>query len=342
MKEPLFAIGHLSKRFSNGAQAINDLTLSIHSGETLALIGESGCGKTTLGRLLLRLDEPSAGQILFKGREDLFSMSRKRLKSFRKQTQYIFQDPYSSLNPRMSVENILKEPFEIHGLLDPLQRKKRAQELLVQVGLSASYLQRFPHELSGGQRQRIGIARAISLHPEFIVCDEPLSALDVSVRAQIVNLLRKLQGDLGLSYLLIAHDLPLVKYLSHRVAVMYLGHLVELAPTDSLYSHPKHPYTQALISSIPIPDPKRAKEAKRILLLGDPPSPLHPPPGCPFSTRCPYVKEKCRTEKPVLQEKSPTHFVACHEIDSASRTVSSPYLSLEAKKITMKNRNFLR
>ena len=307
----------ITKRFPMGSHvltAVNNLHLTIHRGETLGLVGESGCGKSTVGKTLLRLSEPSEGQILF-DETDVTQLSKKELLQFRRRMQIIFQDPYASLNPRMTVEEIVGEALVIHRLAQG-HRKARITELLQVVGLNAEHLSRYPHEFSGGQRQRIGIARALAVDPEFIVCDEPLSALDVSVQAQVVNLLRDLQERLKLTYLFIAHDLSMVQYLSHRVAVMYLGNLVELAPSDELYTNPLHPYTKALLSAIPVPDPKIERKRTQIALKGEVPSPLSPPSGCVFHTRCPFATEHCKQAVPEWRELSPGHHVACHYAES--------------------------
>ncbi len=303
---------NLSKKY-NRFTAINNLSLAIRRGETLGLVGESGCGKSTIGRTLLRLLEPTEGSVFFDG-EDLNQLSATALKQTRKRMQMIFQDPYASLNPRMSVQQIIGEPIDIHRLAKGEKRKERIEELLNLVGLNRSHMSRFPHEFSGGQRQRIGIARALAVKPEFIVCDEPLSALDVSIQAQIINLLKHLQQQMDLTYLFISHDLSVVKYISDRVAVMYLGELMELAPSNALYSNPRHPYTQALLSSIPIPDPQIEKRRNRIVLQGDVPSSLELPSGCPFASRCPLATDQCRKERPVWKELEPDHFAACHQL----------------------------
>ncbi len=291
-------------------KAVDDVSLNIAPGETLGLVGESGCGKTTLGRAIVRLVEPTAGTILFEG-EDLARMTGKELRARRRRLQIIFQDPYSSLNPRMTVENIVGEALDVHGLVDSASaRAKRIAELLKDVGLDPSYAQRYPHEFSGGQRQRIGIARALAVEPKLIICDEPVSALDVSVQAQIVNLLQDLQQEHGIAYLFIAHDLAVVKHISQRTMVMYLGKIVELADAKNITDAPKHPYTQALISAVPEIDPQTKRE--RIILPGDVPSPIHPPPGCPFHPRCPIAEERCKTEVPLWREVSQNHWAACH------------------------------
>ena len=291
-------------------QAVDDVSFSIAPGETLGLVGESGCGKTTLGRAIVRLVEPTAGRVLFEG-EDVAAMSGSKLRARRRKFQMIFQDPFSSLNPRLTVEDIIGEALDIHGLADSAAaRRARIADLLKAVGLDAAYAQRYPHEFSGGQRQRIGIARALAVEPKLIVCDEPVSALDVSVQAQIINLLQDLQQQHGLAYLFIAHDLTVVEHISRRVMVMYLGKIVELAEAKKIIASPKHPYTQALISAVPEVDPDTKR--RRIILPGDVPSPIHPPGGCPFHPRCPVAEARCRTEVPALRELSPGHFAACH------------------------------
>lgn len=312
--EKLVVIRNLKKHFkieTKTLKAIDDISFEIFRGETLGLVGESGCGKSTLGRTLLKLEDATSGEILFEGKE-ILKLSQQEFKPLRRNIQMIFQDPYASLNPRMTMRDIIAEPLEIHNIGSREEKQKRVEELLHLVGLNSSYAGRFPHELSGGQRQRVGIARALAVNPSFLVCDEPISALDVSVQAQIVTLLKKLQQDMGLTYLFIAHDLSMVKYLSSRVAVMYLGHLVELASSDGLYATPLHPYTQALLSAIPIPDPKVERSRSRIVLKGEVPSAMAPPTGCVFSTRCPYAKEICHRVKPEWKEAAEGHFVACH------------------------------
>ncbi|HBQ21596.1 MAG: peptide ABC transporter substrate-binding protein [Deltaproteobacteria bacterium GWA2_38_16] len=292
-------------------KAVNGITLDIFKGETVGLVGESGCGKSTLGRAILRLIEPTRGEIILKG-SNILKFNSRELRRARRHMQIIFQDPYASLNPRMTVGNIIGEPLVIHNLVKTRKEKlDKIVELLEEVGMRGEVINRYPHEFSGGQRQRIGIARAIALRPEFIVCDEPVSALDVSIQAQVINLLSDLQKKLGLTYLFISHDLKVVEYLSNRVAVMYLGEIVELAKSEDLYRSPKHPYTQALLSAIPVADPKTNK--KRIILKGDVPSPISPPSGCPFHTRCHYeIIERCKTEHPPLRELAPSHWVSCH------------------------------
>lgn len=314
MMKPLIQVRHLKKYFSYKGKvlrAVDDVSFEIFPQETLGLVGESGCGKTALARALMRLYEPTRGDIRFDGKS-ILDLKRKKIKTLCHDMQYIFQDPYASLNPRMTAGEIIAEPLNIHRILDPSQREERVHELLKLVGLRPEYYGRFPHEFSGGQRQRIGIARALALNPRFIVCDEPIAALDVSIQAQIVNLLKKLQEDMGLTYLFISHDLAMVKYISTRVAVMYLGHLVELAPSIDLYTNPLHPYTQGLLSAIPIPDPSIEKKRTRILLKGEVPSPINPPKGCVFCTRCPKAMPLCHQKRPQWQEISPGHKVACH------------------------------
>jgi oligopeptide transport system ATP-binding protein len=283
------------------------------------LVGESGSGKTTAGRVILRLVPATRGVVEFEGR-DILKLPRNELRSLRKQMQIIFQDPYASLNPRMTVGDIIREPLAIHGIAHGKAAEKRAQELLAMVGLQPYHANRYPHEFSGGQRQRIGIARALAVDPKFIVADEPVSALDVSIQAQVINLLQDLQQQLGLTYLFIAHDLSVVRHISNRVAVMYVGKIVEIADRDGLYDNPLHPYTQALLSAIPIPDPTVEARRKRIILTGDIPSPVNPPAGCRFHTRCPVAFDRCKTELPVLTEYEPGHRVACHWVEEHGGT----------------------
>lgn len=295
-------------------QAVDDISFHIKRGETFGLVGESGCGKSTTGRTLIRLYEPTDGEIIFDGVE-IGKMTEEELKPYRKKIQMIFQDPYASLNTRMTVGDIIGEPLDIHGLATGKKRQERIYELLNKVGLSKDHSNRYPHEFSGGQRQRIGIARALAVNPEFIICDEPISALDVSIQAQIVNMLEDLQNEFGLTYLFIAHDLSMVKHISDRIGVMYLGKLVEVTDSKVLYENPEHPYTQALLSAIPIPDPNASKKIERIILEGDVPSPINPPSGCRFRTRCKYAMERCVNEEPKLVEIKKGHRVACHLMD---------------------------
>lgn len=295
-------------------KAVDDISFTINKGETLGLVGESGCGKSTAGRTLIRLYDVTGGEIIFDGAE-LGQMTEAQLKPYRKKIQMIFQDPYASLNSRMTVSDIIGEPLDIHGIASGSERQERIFELLHTVGLSKDHASRYPHEFSGGQRQRIGIARALAVNPDFIICDEPISALDVSIQAQVVNMLEDLQSKYGLTYLFIAHDLSMVKHISDRIAVMYLGKMCEIATSGSLYEEPKHPYTQALLSAIPIPDPEVTKNTERIILEGDVPSPLNPPSGCRFRTRCLYAMDRCASEEPKLQDTGDGHMVACHLMD---------------------------
>ncbi len=303
-------------------QAVDGITFSIKKGETLGMVGESGCGKSTTGRAILQLHRPTAGSVKFKGQE-LTLMKGEALRKMRRQMQIIFQDPYASLNPRMTVGNIIGEPLEVHNLARGKAKLERVRELLRLVGLNPNYINRYPHEFSGGQRQRIGIARALAVEPEFIVADEPVSALDVSIQAQVINLMEDLQNQFGLTYLFIAHDLSVVRHISDRIAVMYLGKMVELADRDELYIAPMHPYTKALLSAIPIPDPAKEEHRKRIILEGDVPSPINPPSGCHFRTRCPLAQELCKTE-PLFEEKRPLHWVACHFAEKALEVLPQP------------------
>ena len=293
-------------------KAVDDVSFSIGRGQTFGLVGESGCGKTTIGRCLVRLYQPTGGQILFDG-QDIARLGEKELAPYRRRMQMIFQDPYASLNPRMTVASIIAEPL-LHTDMSRADRDARVRELVDLVGLKPDHMQRYPHEFSGGQRQRVGIARALASSPEFIVCDEPISALDVSIQAQVINTLEELQERFALSYLFVSHDLSMVRHISHEVGVMYLGCMVERAPVQELYAHMLHPYTKALMSAVPIPDPDLAAASERIHLTGDVPTPIDPPSGCRFRARCPYATERCAQERPELREAAPGHFVACHQV----------------------------
>ncbi|MGY0693360.1 ABC transporter ATP-binding protein [Virgibacillus sp. FSP13] len=319
-KEKLLEISNLKKHFKidnkTVLKAVDGITFDIFKGETFGLVGESGCGKSTAGRTILRLYEATEGEVDFQGENVHAKKSKKDLKKFNRSMQMIFQDPYASLNPRMTVKDIIAEGLDIHGLVkDKKERLNRVNELLETVGLNADHGNRYPHEFSGGQRQRIGIARALAVNPDFIVADEPISALDVSIQAQVVNLLKKLQHERGLTYLFIAHDLSMVKHISDRVGVMYLGSMAEIATSDDLYEEPLHPYTQALLSAIPISDPEVERSRERIIVEGDVPSPINPPSGCRFRTRCPFAMDVCAKVVPEFQEYKKDHWVACHLYD---------------------------
>ena len=305
--------GVLIQKQVGAVHAVDGVSFDIVKGETLGLVGESGCGKSTTGRAILQLHRPTSGSVFYEGK-DLVKLKGESLRKTRRRMQMIFQDPYASLNPRMTVGQIITEPMLIHDMTTQKDTQAHAERLLKLVGLNPAYTSRYPHEFSGGQRQRIGIARALALEPALIVCDEPISALDVSIQAQVVNLLEDLQAKLGLTYLFIAHDLSMVRHISDRVAVMYLGIIVELTTRDELYSHALHPYTQALLSAVPIPDPAIEANRKRIILTGDVPSPVNPPSGCRFRTRCPLAAEICKEKKPEFREVSPGHWVACHMV----------------------------
>ena len=313
--EKLLEVKNLKKYFPSGTQvvkAVDDVSFDVYEGETLGLVGESGCGKSTTGRMTIRLLDSTAGSILYRGR-DVAQLKGSELRDQRCRMQIIFQDPFSSLDPRKTIGETIGRPLQVHGLASRRQRFERVLELMERVGLDPNWVNKYPHELDGGRRQRVGIARALAVNPEYIVCDEPVSALDVSIQAQVLNLLQDLQEELGLTYLFISHDLSVVKHLSNRIAVMYLGKIVELATSDELFANQAHPYTQALLSAIPIPSIDA--KPKRILLQGDVPSPKNPPSGCRFHTRCPYATERCRQEEPQLQDIGGGHFVACHLMD---------------------------
>ena len=317
-QDTLVEVKHLKEYFnittgmftSKPLKAVDDVSFSIRRGETLGLVGESGCGKTTVGRTLLHLYKPTAGEIWFDGKK---IETKKDILEYRRKSAMVFQDPYSSLNPRMTVADIIGEPLDVHKMYSSSQeRQERILDLMAKVGLNSEHANRYAHEFSGGQRQRSGIARALAVNPQFVVCDEPVSALDVSIQAQVINMFDELQDQLDLTYLFIAHDLLVVRHISDRIAVMYLGKMVELADAKEIYDHPLHPYTKSLMSAVPLPDPKKARENKRIVLSGDIPSPLNAPSGCPFRTRCPYASEACAASMPEFKEVSSGHFVACH------------------------------
>ena len=318
---PLVQVRHLKEYFpistgffkSTPLKAVDDVSFDIHRGETLGLVGESGCGKTTVGRTILHLYKPTDGEVIFEGKP---IRTKEDLKEYRTKTSMVFQDPYSSLNPRMTVSDIIGEPLDVHHMYSSKQeREERILELMDRVGLNSEHASRYAHEFSGGQRQRIGIARSLAVRPEFIVCDEPVSALDVSIQAQVINMFDELQEEMGLTYLFIAHDLLVVRHISDRIAVMYLGKMVELAPAAEIYDRPMHPYSKSLLSAVPIPDPKIARANQRVVLEGDIPSPLNAPSGCPFRTRCRYATEQCAMAMPEFKEVSSGHFVACHNLD---------------------------
>ena len=299
------------QRQVGAVRAVDGITFDVRRGETFGLVGESGCGKSTAGRTILQLYKPTAGNVIFEG-EDLTKLKGEQMRQMRRRIQMIFQDPYASLNPRMTIRDIIGEPLMVHGIARGSEVNDRVEELMRKVKLSPNFSTRYPHEFSGGQRQRIGIARAIALSPDFIICDEPISALDVSIQAQVINLLEDLQAELGLTYLFIAHDLSVVRHISKRVCVMYLGVLAELAERDELYNKPLHPYTQALLSAVPVPDPLLEEQRQRIILEGDVPSPVNPPSGCRFRTRCPLAQAICAEKQPEWREVAPDHWVACH------------------------------
>ena len=319
--ETLLEVKHLKEYFnittgmfsSKPLKAVDDVSFAIRKGETLGLVGESGCGKTTVGRTLLHLYKPTAGEIWFNGKQ---VVTKKDIAEFRKKTAMVFQDPYSSLNPRMTVSDIIGEPLDIHKMYaNKQERMEKILAMMARVGLNSEHASRYAHEFSGGQRQRIGIARSLVTNPEFVVCDEPVSALDVSIQAQVINMFRELQEEMDLTYLFIAHDLLVVRHISDRIAVMYLGKLVELADAKEIYDHPLHPYSKSLMSAVPVPDPKIARANQRVVLHGDIPSPLNAPSGCPFRTRCPYACDACAESMPELKELSSGHFVACHRAE---------------------------
>ena len=320
-KKPLIEVKDLKQYFNINVgafktkplKAVDGVSFTINKGETLGLVGESGCGKTTVGRTLLHLYKPTGGEVWYDGKK---LETKQDIQEFRKKATMVFQDPYSSLNPRMTVADIIGEPLDVHKLYSSqAERRERILELMSHVGLNSEHASRYAHEFSGGQRQHIGIARALAVNPDFIVCDEPVSALDVSIQAQVINMFDELQDKLGLTYLFIAHDLLVVRHISDRIAVMYLGKMVELADAAEIYDHPLHPYSKSLLSAVPVPDPKIARANQRIMLQGDIPSPLNAPSGCPFRTRCPYATEQCAAEMPEFKEVSKGHFVACHRVN---------------------------
>ena len=319
--QPLLEVKDLKQHFninmgllkSKPLKAVDGVSFTINRGETLGLVGESGCGKTTVGRTLLHLYKPTSGEVWYNGKK---LETAQDIQEFRKKATMVFQDPYSSLNPRMTVADIIGEPLDVHHMYsNKAERQERILELMNHVGLNSEHASRYAHEFSGGQRQRIGIARSLAMDPQFVVCDEPVSALDVSIQAQVINMFADLQEQLDLTYLFIAHDLLVVRHISDRIAVMYLGKMVELAESDEIYNHPLHPYTKCLMSAVPLPDPKKARENKRIVLTGDIPSPLNAPSGCPFRTRCPYATDACAEAMPEFKEVSSGHFVACHNLE---------------------------
>ncbi len=314
--------GAFFQRQIGDIKAVDDVSFDIYKGETLGLVGETGSGKTTVGRTILRLYEPTAGKVTFDG-VDVYRLSEGEMRRMRLRMQMIFQDPYASLNPRMTVGSIIAAPLEVHRVVSGKIKRQRIDDMLNMVGLNPEFVNRYPHEFSGGQRQRIGIARALAANPDLIICDEPISSLDVSIQAQVVNLLEELQQQLNLTYLFIAHDLSMVRHISDRIAVMYLGKIVELAGRDEIYLRPLHPYTQALISAVPVPDPDIAAQRHRLILQGDIPSPANPPLGCNFNTRCPQVQDVCRQQDPAWQEVQPGHWAACHFVTPSSKTLNS-------------------
>ena len=320
-KKTLVEVKHLKEYFnistgvfsSKPLKAVDDVSFAIRKGETLGLVGESGCGKTTVGRTILHLYKPTAGEVIFDGQP---IKTRRDIMEYRKKTAMVFQDPYSSLNPRMTVSDIIAEPLDVHKMYsNKKERQEKILDLMAKVGLNSEHANRYAHEFSGGQRQRIGIARSLAMGPEFVVCDEPVSALDVSIQAQVINMFDELQEQMDLTYLFIAHDLLVVRHISDRIAVMYLGRMVELADSEEIYDRPLHPYTKSLMSAVPVPDPKIARENKRIILSGDIPSPLNAPSGCPFRTRCPHATDACAESMPEFKEVAAGHFVACHNLD---------------------------